>query len=284
VNDTVHFISGLPRSGSTLLAGLLRQNPEFHASMTSPVAGLAGACVELMSAGREASHLVTDEQKRLIVKGLFDSFYAPMQDARVIFDTNRQWTSRLPLISDLFPDCRVIACVRDVPWIMDSMERLIRKNPYENTRLFGGPADRATAYSRTQALARHTGLVGSAWTALKDAFYGEDSGRLLVVEYEYLARAPLKVLKAIYDFLGEPWWDGHDPDNVAYDNPGFDQALGLDGLHRVRRKVSFEPRRTVLPPDVFKKYEDMTFWRDLAGTKASVVTTARADGGAAGGA
>ncbi|MBU0835751.1 MAG: sulfotransferase, partial [Gammaproteobacteria bacterium] len=26
-----HFISGLPRSGSTLLAALLRQNPRFHA-------------------------------------------------------------------------------------------------------------------------------------------------------------------------------------------------------------------------------------------------------------
>jgi sulfotransferase len=29
----MHFISGLPRSGSTLLAGILRQNPQFHAAM-----------------------------------------------------------------------------------------------------------------------------------------------------------------------------------------------------------------------------------------------------------
>lgn len=33
----LHFISGLPRSGSTLLAGLLRQNPNFAAAMTGPV-------------------------------------------------------------------------------------------------------------------------------------------------------------------------------------------------------------------------------------------------------
>ncbi|WP_442939260.1 sulfotransferase [Nostoc sp.] len=31
----IHFISGLPRSGSTLLGALLRQNPRFHASMSS---------------------------------------------------------------------------------------------------------------------------------------------------------------------------------------------------------------------------------------------------------
>jgi hypothetical protein len=36
----IHFISGLPRSGSTLLSALLRQNRRFHASMTSPVGSL----------------------------------------------------------------------------------------------------------------------------------------------------------------------------------------------------------------------------------------------------
>ena len=31
-----HFISGLPRSGSTLLSAILLQNPRFHAGMSSP--------------------------------------------------------------------------------------------------------------------------------------------------------------------------------------------------------------------------------------------------------
>ena len=37
MNHGLHFISGLPRSGSTLLSALLRQNPRVHAAMTSPV-------------------------------------------------------------------------------------------------------------------------------------------------------------------------------------------------------------------------------------------------------
>ena len=32
----MHFISGLPRSGSTLLSAILRQNPRFYAAMSSP--------------------------------------------------------------------------------------------------------------------------------------------------------------------------------------------------------------------------------------------------------
>ncbi|WP_414570950.1 sulfotransferase [Nostoc sp. CCY 9925] len=42
----IHFISGLPRSGSTLLGVLLRQNPQFHASMTSPVGSLVNRMLE----------------------------------------------------------------------------------------------------------------------------------------------------------------------------------------------------------------------------------------------
>ncbi|EUA91313.1 sulfotransferase [Mycobacterium ulcerans] len=45
----IHFISGLPRSGSTLLAALLRQNPRFQAGMSGPLAGLFGALLDEMS-------------------------------------------------------------------------------------------------------------------------------------------------------------------------------------------------------------------------------------------
>ena len=37
VSTSTHFISGLPRSGSTLLANLLAQNPRFHSTATSGI-------------------------------------------------------------------------------------------------------------------------------------------------------------------------------------------------------------------------------------------------------
>lgn len=47
-------MSGLPRSGSTLLAAILRQNPRLHANVASPVAGLFLAMLREMSAGESA--------------------------------------------------------------------------------------------------------------------------------------------------------------------------------------------------------------------------------------
>ena len=40
-------------------------------------------------------------------------------------------TLGLPLIAALYPQARVLACVRSVAWIMDSFERLVRRNAFE---------------------------------------------------------------------------------------------------------------------------------------------------------
>jgi len=270
-----HFISGLPRSGSTLLGAILRQNPRFHAGMSSPVGSLVAANLQMMSSGSELSLMLEEEQKPRILRGLFDAFYSIHRDKEVIFDTNRLWCAKMPLLHELFPGAKVIACVRDVPWVMDSIERLVQKSPFDNTRLFGGDTDRATVYSRVDSLARHDRLVGFPWTALKQAFYGEQADSLLVVEYDLLVQVPEQVLRLIYQFLEEPWYGGHDFDNVEYDAPEFDAALGLSGLHKVRRKVAYEPRKTILPPDLFSKFEGMSFWRELSGSKAHVITANR---------
>ncbi|SFL40573.1 sulfotransferase [Nitrosomonas aestuarii] len=144
-----HFISGLPRSGSTLLSAILRQNPRFHASMTSGLGALVGGAMQIMSPGSEVALTLQTDQRENILRSLFNSYYQGIVDRPIIFDTNRVWTARMPLLAGLFPDAKVIACVRDVSWIMDSLERQVRKNPYHFTRLFG-PQNHGTVYSRVE--------------------------------------------------------------------------------------------------------------------------------------
>lgn len=266
-----HFISGLPRSGSTLLGALLRQNPRFHASMTSPVGSLLEGMVRQFGAGSEFGPVITPEQRQRLVRGLFDSYYADLADKDVIFDTNRIWSAKLPMLMDQFPGAKVIACVRNMAWIMDSMERRFRADPYEITKLFCDDSERNTVYSRVDTLAQRNRLVGFAWAALKEAFYGEHAGSLLVVEYDLLAQAPHKVLPLIYQFLDETPFD-HDFDHVQFDAPKFDAPMGMRGLHKVRPKVHFEPRTTILPPDLFKQYAALSFWKNTQNSLSNVIT------------
>ena len=266
---TFHFISGLPRSGSTLLSAILRQNPRFHCGVTSPVASFFNAIVGQVSVGSEWAPQVSTEQRRIILHGLFENYYADNPQP-VIFDTNRIWSSKLPAVLDLFPNAKVISCVRNVAWIMDSIERLYRANPYENTRLFANDAERSTVFSRVETLAQRTRLVGIAWAGLKEAFYSEQGKSMLVIDYDILAQRPKEVITLVYSFLGEQLFE-HDYENIDFDTPDYDEGLGLVGLHKVRPKVQFEARKTILPPDLFEQYTKLSFWHDTTLSQTNVI-------------
>ncbi len=284
---TFHFISGLPRSGSTLMGAILRQNPRFSAGMSSPIAALVEGIIAQVSAGSELSRMVDTEQRIRLLKSVFDSYYEG-NPASVIFDTNRSWTARIPEVMQLFPDAKFICCVRDVAWVMDSLERQYRSKTFENTGLFGNAAERATVYTRTEALASSNRLVGYAYQALREACWSEFAERLVIIDYDILVSRPAEVMDLLYDFLGEKPFV-HDFEGVEYDAPAFDEQLGLDGLHRVRAKVAPQPRQTILPPDVFEKFASLAFWHDLRNCRAfrivaqasepqGVMQTGKADG------
>src|ERR1700722_4455870 len=113
MRNWLHFISGLPRSGSTLLAALLRQNPRFAAGMSSPVYALFRSMLHETSARNEAAVFIDDAIRKRLLTGVFDAYYAETTPETVIFDTNRGWTTKLPALVELFADAKVICCVRN---------------------------------------------------------------------------------------------------------------------------------------------------------------------------
>ena len=255
----IHFISGLPRSGSTLLAAILRQNPRFHAAMTSPVGALYMALEGALSRRNEAAVFISETQRQDVLRGVFSTYYRAIAAEQTVFDTNRAWCAKLPALATLFPAARVICCVRSLSWIMDSFERVVRNNAFELSGMFGYEAG-GNVFTRVNRLAAGDGSVGFALDALKEAFFGEHAGRLLLIEYQALTRDPEGTMRILYDRLGEPHF-AHDFDHVEYEAENFDLAIGTPGLHQVRRKVEWTERTTILPPELFTRFDNDAFWR-----------------------
>ena len=271
MDKAIHFISGLPRSGSTLLAAILRQNPRFNARMSSSLLPLFTASMNVMAG--EGYTLIPAERRANVLRGLFQSWTADLPPDTTLFDTNRMWTARLPALLSVLPGAKLICTVRSVAAIMDSIERLSRVNPTIPSFLFSDE-ERASIYTRTEALSQRNRLVGGPWCALKEAFYGPDADHLLVIDYDYLARAPGKVVSLVYDFLGEQHFE-HDFEAIDYDEPEFDDALRMPGLHKVRPRVSFEQHRSVLPPDLHERFSAQSFWADPAPSLANLIAPRR---------
>jgi hypothetical protein len=95
---------------------------------------------------------------------------------------------------------------------------------------------------------------------MREAIYGQHSNRLLLVRYETLTSNPLGTLAAIYGFIGEPLFS-HDERHIEPDDAAmaFDARLGAPGLHEVGSPVRIPSRPTILPPDLFARFEKDDF-------------------------
>lgn len=269
----IHFISGLPRAGSTLLAALLRQNPRFHAEMSSPVGQIFSAMQRAISAQNEAACFIDDNDRERLLRVIIETYYKfrPWANNGVSFDTSRQWCSKLPLITQLFPDAKIICCVRDPAWCLDSLERLIRTNPLQTSGIFGYEPNN-TVYSRCESLIHSNGMIGHALDSFREAFYSPEAKRLFVLDYEALAKKPKESIAELYEFINEPLFE-HDFENVSYSAQEFDTRLGTPNLHTVCGPIIWNNTRVpCLPPSLFKKYTN-TFWRDsIENLGARIVT------------
>lgn len=252
------FISGLPRSGSTLLSAILRQNPEFYADISSPVQGLIASTINVIT-GSESNHLIDEDRRKHILRSIFNAYYDAVVPTTV-FDTSRGWTSKTSLLKQLYPQTKIICCVRDLPWILDSFERISAKNTLYNATLTDDEA-RQTVTTRCDALmdVKKEGQVVKPYYFLEEGLL-LNPDMIFLVEYEGMCKDPEGTMRKIYAFIGKQYFE-HDYNNVEYENETFDRDLNMKGLHTVRKKISWQQRPSILPKSVWDKYAGKEFWR-----------------------
>lgn len=251
-----HFITGLPRSGSTLLTSILNQNPRFHSSITDSLATLVRGVIESSQDGPGMKSEVPVERRKNIVRHLFEGFYQDV-DKEVIFNTNRAWTLLTGPMHDLWPKSKFIVCVRDINWVLDSFEVAHRRNPFTSNTVTGGIG--STVYERVDMLMDQKGVVGFPYIGIKQAITGPENKQLFLMEYDQLCKQPEQMMRAIYTFIDEPYFN-HDFNSVEASWDEYDAEIGIK-LHDVRKKVEYRERRFILPPDVLNKYAGMEVWR-----------------------
>lgn len=246
-----HFIAGLPRSGSSLLAAILNQHPQFHAGFQSPVGHIVAHTQSAMSTENEAYQQITDEKRRDVLRGIFDNYYHLGADA-VVFDNNRRWLTFVDLLANLYPGSKVLVTVRSPNAIVDSLERLFRSNPLRASAITKTNNNK-TVYDRLNIYMAPDGVLGYAMNALRTAYYSAQRPRLVLINYDDLARFPGRVMEDVHDALGM--------DRFNYDftkiqpligAENFDEQMGAPGLHSVKSRVVYEERKTILPPDVWQ--------------------------------
>jgi sulfotransferase len=258
---TLHFISGLPRSGSTLITNILKQNPEIHGEAVTSLSSIIGT-VNASWDNFETNQEYNNEKAKVgVLSSILQGYYNHI-DKPIIFDKDRGWVALLPLVEAILQrQVKMIICVRNPAEILSSFERLRKENPLFFTRVDKTLREGSNIASRAYYYAGPEGPLGLAHRNIKDSIVMGYLDRFLFVDYNRFCSTPKAQTKRIYEFFEMPYFE-HDFKNITQEENYNDLAIGLPDLHKVKPEVN---RTTVncveyLGLELFEQYNREIFW------------------------
>jgi sulfotransferase len=219
-------LSGLPRSGSTLLSSILSQNPDIHAEGNSAVCQLMWdnqqscriACSEQLGA---TNRLNTEHD---IVSNIPHIYYKDII-SKVVFDKCRSWTipENLELLNKSF-DYRpkVVVLLRPMVEIVKSFILLCNEN---NRKV----SERSLLENLSEPIMRS--FQGVRWAK------EQKDNQFIFIQYDELVNNTKSIIDSIYNFCDiEPF--NHHFDVITNKFPEDDKFYGLIGQHDIRQVIS----------------------------------------------
>lgn len=218
-------LSGLPRSGSTLLSVILHQNPKIHAEGNSAVCQMMWDmwqsceknCNEQLSANNRF-----DTKYQLLNQ--IPKIYYQNTTREVVVDKCRSWT--LPANQDLLrrfitDKPKTIVLTRPIDEIVASFASLYERNNREFD-------ENVLLRENSDPLMRS--LLGVNWAKQVN------KGEFLFITYKELVDETDAVLDSVYGFIGIERYE-HDLNNIVNEMPENDSVYGLIGMHDVRQTI-----------------------------------------------
>lgn len=259
-------MSGLPRSGSTLLTALLNQNPNIHASTNSPLLDTIHYTEEyLLKNSEQYKANPKPECAHKVLSSIPHNYYFNTPE-NIIVDKSRGWVNQIEHIKDyITKEPKIICPVRDIHDIISSFLYLIQKS---NTTSFidKGLIEKnipITNDNRADYLMSSEGSIGLCYHALSEAYRKGNDNYLLLVDYDDLVKNPQHQLNRIYEFLEIPKFT-HNFDSVRTKEDEDDSVYQLENMHTVRDKVEKIHRDNTkfLSKYILNKYKNMEFWKN----------------------
>lgn len=258
------FMSGLPRTGSTVLGTLLSQHPELHTTSTS----IIGSMMWVVADQRLGQNLYfdrSDDNSPLwgILRGMLNGAYENC-DGKTVIDKNRSWPKHIDLIEKtLRTRPKIIATVRSLPDILSSFTLIANKigpNSKILTEITQSKRE-INPWSLTRVLWEK--YIYETWRDFKSG-YENFPDCFHLIEYDDLVSDPQKTLKKTYEFIGVDPIQTQTGD-LSNPNPEKDSVYGLPGLHFVRPdlKRTSPPAIEVLGESChnFWKKQELEFWQ-----------------------
>jgi sulfotransferase len=236
----ISFLTGLPRTGSTLLSSILSQNEEIHAEGNSAVCQLMWDMY--ISCALNSKEQLSATQRANTSHDLISSIphiYYKNTPCDIIVDKCRSWTieDNIFLIKNYINiNPKFIVLIRPIEEIVLSFMNLRKDNNWKNEDLLG-----TLLLDGTEPLMRSLYGVLNVMNNHKE--------NCIFISYDSLVNDTETTVNNIYKFCGwKPY--KHDFTKIINKHPEDDTVYGLVGQHDVRPTITKREFSIELPSEV----------------------------------
>lgn len=249
------FLSGLPRTGSTVLGTLLSQHPSLHPTGTSCIRDLLDI-VKNFNLGESLYFNTRDPSSPVwgMMRGMLYGSYEKVS-REIVVEKSRGWANDIPLLRALTGgDPKILAPVRPIPEIIASFVLICRKSEKISrieSEVLSSKRE-ITPWSLSRLIWEK--YIYPDWRGFK-AGYDENPECFLLLKYDDIVNQPSKTMERICNYLNIGNFDLV-TNGLINPNPENDSIYGIPGLHTVRSEL----KRTSPPAWEVLGEECYEFW------------------------
>jgi len=254
------FLVAMPRSGNTLFASIMNQNPDLVCTANSITLEIMKSLFLLKKTDvfqNYSDHQSLDN----VLDSVYESYYKDWPQKYIIDRGPVTLTGNFNLMKKhLKKPFKVIVLVRDLMEVLASYMKWYTENPnaFPNWEEFKLKSDD----EKISNLMSTEGAIAKQLNAIKNAYNYSEICHF--IKYDDLVQNPEEEIRKVYDFLEIPFFKHRffDLDQININGVEYNDSTLGDNMHNIRTneiKKEYNPYIERIPTRIRKKYEHVKF-------------------------
>ena len=272
----IHFVTGFPRCGNTLLGSILNQNPKINATSHSIVPdvmmNIHHIKLESGTLPQHWAYKTFPDEKSLdnVLKNVFNMYYKDWSGDIILERGDWLTPYNFNVLTKYFDqEIKIVVLVRTITDIIKSYINLCNQDPQFHINLMYDELDPTTLYKspleeKCDLIMQKGNYIDSVLYGIKWLIGNNHKDKLLFIEYDDLVGDTISELKKIYDFLDIEFYNHRlsnlspfEANGVTYNDEfigGDMHSIRIDGVEKIDHEIE-------LPAKVMAKYSGLESWR-----------------------
>jgi len=234
-------LTGLPRSGTTVLMSILNQNDHFTAAPDSDLPELLVSIRNWSSDQVKKSqlpHKIFHDSILNFCRSGAESWLNNNCPTDMLVDKSRYWIYQHQFMFQVFPNIKMILCIRDLRFFINSLLKAQLNTFYINFQDYYSDMNEDFMLQRIKECF-NVWWIKEALVSLKELIEIAPNYReqLLLFKYEELILNPQSSMNRIYDFLELPKYN-HNFNHIKQIEPHYDNMYAPYGDHQIQSKLA----------------------------------------------